>query len=156
MFLRALFALPLYSAMLIYMIHPAWMQWAQMPLPVWLRWLGVAAGLATLPLLLWLFGHIGKNISETVLTKESQQLVVSGPYRWVRHPLYTAATIALFALSLVAANWFMAAMVLMIAALLPALTAQEEEHLLGKFGERYRDYMKQPGRFLPRLQLMKP
>jgi protein-S-isoprenylcysteine O-methyltransferase Ste14 len=151
--LRMLVALPLYGAMIAYAIRPATMQWAALPLPSWLRGLGVVLGAATLPLLHWLFRSLGRNISETVLTKEKQELVVSGPYRWVRHPLYSVATASLFALSLVAANWFMGAMVLLMAALLPVLTEREERHLLEKFGERYREYMIRTGRFLPRLQL---
>ncbi len=153
---RALLAVPLYGAMIVYMIHPAWMQWAQIRLPVGLRWLAVAVGLAVLPLLRWLFHHLGKNISETVLTKERQELVVSGPYRWIRHPLYMAAIVGLSALSLIAANAFMAVMVALAAALLPVLVAQEEKHLQEKFGERYRAYMRQTGRFLPRLLWIKP
>ena len=153
---RVLIAVPLYGAMLLYIINPAWMQWAHVALPPWLRGLGVVLGLAVLPLLHWLFRHIGRNISETVLTKERQELVVSGPYRWIRHPLYTASIVVLFALSLIAANAFMAAMVLLVAVLLPSLAAREEQNLQDKFGERYRAYMKQTGRFLPRLQWTKP
>ncbi len=150
--LRMSIALPLYGAMLLYMIWPAALQWATLPLPFWLRGLGAVLGVATLPLVHWLFRSLGRNVSETVLTKEKQELVVSGPYRWVRHPLYSVATASLFALSLIAANWFMGAMILLIAALLPALTEREEKHLLEKFGEHYREYMKRSGRFLPRWQ----
>lgn len=149
--LRLLFALPLYGAMLIYLIAPEWMAWAQIPMPAGLRWLGVAVAWAVLPLIYWLFRHIGKNISETVLTKEQQELVASGPYRWVRHPLYTLGTIGLFALGLIAANGFMLVMVLLVAATLPALAMQEERNLIKKFGARYHDYMQRTGRFVPRL-----
>ena len=154
--LRLFFALPLYGAMFAYIINPVWMQWAHIRLPEWLRWLGMVVGVSVLPLLHALFRHLGKNISETVLTKASQELVVSGPYRCIRHPLYTAATAVLLALSLIAANAFMAVMVLLVAALLPVLVAREERHLQEKFGERYRAYMKQTGRFLPRLHGSKP
>ena len=149
---RMFFALPLYGAMIVYMIWPVALQWAALPLPSWLRWLGAVLGVAMLPLVYWLFRSLGRNVSETVLTKEKQELVVSGPYRWVRHPLYSVATAILLALSLIAANWFMGVMVLLIAALLPALTRREERHLLEKFGEHYREYMQHTGRFLPQWQ----
>lgn len=54
--------------------------------------------------MLWVFTSIGSNISETVLTKANHQLVMHGPYRWVRHPLYAVALLALLALGLMAAN----------------------------------------------------
>jgi protein-S-isoprenylcysteine O-methyltransferase Ste14 len=151
--LRLLFALPLYLAMLAYMINPPWMAWSALPLPAGLRWLGAGLGFAMIPLIYWLFRSLGKNVSETVLTKERHELVTHGPYRWIRHPLYTVASIDIFALSLLAANWFMLLMVLLIMMMLPALAANEEAQLIEKFGNAYREYMQRTGRFLPRLQV---
>lgn len=151
-FFRLLIALPLYGAMLLYMINPAWMAWARFEPPAWLRWLSVALGLAMLPLLFWLFRSVGRNISETVLTKTDQRLVTHGPYRWVRHPLYSAGAFGFFALGLVAANWFIAGMMLLVIFMLPVLVEKEEAQLLAKFGENYRAYMSRTGRFLPRLR----
>jgi protein-S-isoprenylcysteine O-methyltransferase Ste14 len=152
MFLRLLFAAPFYLAMVAYMIHPRWMEWSALPLPTAVRWAGVAIGLATLPVLYWVFSSIGRNISETVLTKTDHQLVTHGPYRWVRHPLYTAATIVFLALGLVAANAFILGMaVLLFAAVAMFVVPREEERLVNKFGEAYLEYRRRAGPFLPRL-----
>jgi protein-S-isoprenylcysteine O-methyltransferase Ste14 len=62
------------------------------------------------------------------------------------------ASIDIFALGLLAANWFMLLMVLLIMMMLPALAANEEAQLIEKFGNAYREYMQRTGRFLPRLQ----
>ncbi len=148
--LRALFGLPLFLSVFAYMINPDWMTWAALPLPTWLRWCGVGIGLLTIPLEYWVFKSLGKNVSETVLTKEHHTLVTHGPYRWVRHPLYTVACAGFMALSLIAANGFMALMILLIALTLPALTRKEEALLIDKFGDAYRDYLKTTGRYLPR------
>jgi protein-S-isoprenylcysteine O-methyltransferase Ste14 len=149
--LRLLLAVPLYLAMFVYMINPKWMAWSTLALPAWLRWLGAGLGFTMIPLLYWLFRSLGKNVSETVLTKESHELVTHGPYRWIRHPLYTVASIGIFALGLLAANWFTLLMILLIMATLPALVAKEEAQLIEKFGNAYREYMQRTGRFLPRL-----
>lgn len=149
--LRLLLAVPLYLAMFAYMINPQWVAWSVLALPMWLRWLGAGLGVAIIPLLYWLFRSLGKNVSETVLTKERHELVTHGPYRWVRHPLYTTASLGIFALGLVAANWFMLLMILLIMMMLPALAAKEEAQLIEKFGNAYREYMQRTGRFLPRL-----
>lgn len=151
---RLLFAAPLYLPILAYMLNPAWMAWSAMSLPAWLRWLGATVSLAMWPLIYWVFSSIGNNISETFLTKTKHVLVAHGPYRWVRHPLYSAATMSLVALSLLAANWFMLAMAsaafLGIAGL---VIPREEAELIQKFGDEYRGYMGRTGRFAPHLHL---
>ena len=147
---RASVALPLYLAVVLYLIDPPLLAWSQVGLPAWLRWLGVVMGAAAIPMIYWVFASLGSSVSETILTKESQRLVTAGPYRWVRHPLYATACSALGALSLIAANWFMALFVVIMIGLLPALARREEAHLMAHFGAAYADYMKATGRFLPR------
>ncbi len=151
--LRIIFALPLFATILIYSIQPDWLAWARLPLPVWLRWLAVVSGFLTIPLMYWLFKTIGGNVSETVLTKPNHQLVTNGPYRLVRHPLYTASSAMLIALSLIAANGFMLAATGAVIAALPIIAREEEKNLIAKFGDDYRNYMQRTGRFLPWLTL---
>jgi protein-S-isoprenylcysteine O-methyltransferase Ste14 len=151
--MRLLCAAPLYLAFLAYMANPRWMSWSSVPLPAWLRWLAAAVGLAMLPALYWVVSTLGKNISETVLTKDDHQLVTAGPYRWVRHPLYAVATISFLALGIVAANWFIVAMaVIIIIGMAAFVIPREEAHLLSKFGDRYRAYMERTGALAPRLK----
>jgi protein-S-isoprenylcysteine O-methyltransferase Ste14 len=148
--LRILFAAPLYLSLLAYMINPNWMAWSMMRLPNWLRWLGALVGLGTLPVLYWVMRSIGTNISETFLTKKNHALVTHGPYRWVRHPLYSVATVALVSLGLVAANWFMLAMAVLIIFLIALMVIpREEAQLILKFGEAYREYQQRTGRLIP-------
>ena len=147
---RLLVAAPLYLAMIVYSSNPDWMAWASLPLPTWLRWLGTAIGLSTLPLLYWVFSSIGSNISETTLTKEQHVLVTHGPFQWVRHPLYSVATVTLISLSVVAANWFMLGMACLAGfAIAVWVVPREEAELEQKFGAQYRRYMKRTGRLTP-------
>ena len=46
---------------------------------------------------------LGDNWSQTVTTKEGQELVTSGPYRYVRHPMYSGGLLACFGSAIVAA-----------------------------------------------------
>jgi protein-S-isoprenylcysteine O-methyltransferase Ste14 len=149
---RVVFAAPLYLPCFAYMLNPEWMRWSAIPLPTWLRCLGAAVGLVTLPLLYWVFSSIGSNISETTLTKKHHMLVSHGPYRWVRHPLYSAATVALISLALLAANWAMLAMACVaLVAISVLVIPREETELRRKFGIEYEQYMQTTGRFAPRL-----
>jgi len=149
---RVLCAAPLYLPIVVYMFNPDWMSWAALAMPVWLRWVGAVVGLAALPVLYWVFSTIGRNISETVLTKEKHQLVIRGPFHWVRHPLYLVATIILISLGIVAANWFMLAMAcLALIVIAVFVVPREEVELARKFGDEYQDYMERTGRLVPRL-----
>lgn len=134
-----------------YMINPAWMAWSAMPVPVWLRWIGVALGALGGSLLVWTLRSIGKNLTDTVVTRREHTLVTKGPYRWVRHPFYDAVALSVTANALVTANWFLLAGGLLTLALIVLRTGREEERLIARFGDSYREYMGRTGRFLPRV-----
>ena len=128
------------------------MAWAQLQLPSWLRWIGVCLGALTIPSAWWLFSNLGRNVSETVLTKADHELVTTGPYQWVRHPLYTTAGAMFIAIGLMAANWFILLFAGLIVVLVRLLVVpREEQALIAKFGDDYRAYMKRTGGMLPRL-----
>lgn len=147
---RLLVGLPLAASLLAYAVSPRTMAWAEAPVPGWLRWVGAVTGALNVGLISWVLSSLGANVSETVLTKRNHTLVTHGPYRWVRHPLYTAGVLGLASLSLLAANWFLALMVLVVIAILPLLVHKEETYLIEKFGGEYREYADCTGRFLPR------
>lgn len=152
--LRSLFAAPIYLSFLAYMIHPEWMRWSSISLPIWLRWLAIVVGLGMLPVLYWVLGTLGNNISETILTKCDHQLVMLGPYRWVRHPLYSVATIIFVSMGAVASNWFIIFMALLIIiATALFVVPREEAHLIRKFGPEYLKYMKRTGMLAPQVGL---
>ena len=134
-----------------YMISPALMAWSSVALPNWLRWAGVVLGITGGLLLVVTFRTLGKNLTDTVVTRAEHTLVTRGPYRWVRHPFYLATALAVVANSLVTANWFLALTGGISFGLLVLRTRIEEKKLIERFGEDYNEYMKRTGRFLPRL-----
>ena len=142
--------LALWLSLAAYLLNPRWMRWSAVRLPVGLRWLGAAVGAAALPLAFWVFRSIGTNITPTVATREEHSLVTSGPYRWVRHPLYSVGTLLFLSLALVLANWFVGLMGLVVLALLMLRLPREEAELVARFGDEYRAYMARTGRLLPR------
>ncbi len=156
MLLRAAVALPLMLSFLAYMINPSWMAWSELALPVWARWVGVGLGIACLPLLWMLFQSIGSNISETVLTKKNHRLVMTGPFRWIRHPLYTVAMLLFFSYGFMASNWWMMMFTALGLGLIVILVIPKEEaELIAKFGDEYRDYQERVGKLLPRLSSLR-
>lgn len=139
------------AALVAWVIDPQWMTWSSVALPVWLRWAGVGLGAATGVLLIWTFRSLGKNLTDTVVTRREHALITTGPYRWVRHPLYLATCLAVITDSLMAANWFLASTGVAVFALLMIRTGREEEELVKRFGDDYRRYMDSTSRFFPRL-----
>jgi protein-S-isoprenylcysteine O-methyltransferase Ste14 len=150
LYLRSIFGLALWLSSLAYLVNPRWMAWSSLPLPAWARWVGAAIMALCVPLIYWVFSSLGKNVTHTVAIRKEHSLVTHGPYRWVRHPLYTVGFLAFTGLSLLAANYFIFAMLLATYPILMARTAIEEERLVERFGEQYQRYMQRTGRFLPR------
>lgn len=135
-----------------YLIDPAFMAWSSMPLPVWLRWTGVSVCAMAGGLVIWTFRRLGKNLTDTVVTRREHTLVVDGPYRWVRHPFYVSAALFVLGASLTAANWFLFVTGCFVVGLLIIRTRTEEEKLLARFGVSYQAYMERTGRFVPKLR----
>lgn len=147
---RGLVALPLFGAVLTYVVTPRWMAWASFASPTWLRSVGVVAGLLTVPAAYWVFRSLGRQVSETVLTKEHHELVTAGPYRWIRHPLYATGIALFLAVGLIAANWFILLFALIaLAGIRFVVIPLEERELLAKFGDQYRGYMHRTGALVP-------
>ncbi len=135
---------------LAWVIHPAWLGWSSVGLPTGLRWIGVPLGMMAATLLIVTFRSLGTNITDTVVTRAHHTLVTDGPFRWVRHPFYVAFAMAMAADSLVTANWFLALTGAIVVALIAIRTRTEEQKLIERFGDEYRQYMERTGRFVPR------
>jgi protein-S-isoprenylcysteine O-methyltransferase Ste14 len=131
------------------------MRWADLPFPAWLRWTGVGIALVGFMLLQWSQNTLGKNWSDTPRLLKEQSLVTSGPYRWVRHPIYTAFLLILGSTFLISANWMIGLTWIGMAVLeVASRISYEESLMLESFGDQYREYMKRTGRLLPRINVV--
>jgi protein-S-isoprenylcysteine O-methyltransferase Ste14 len=139
------------GGLIVYLVNPARMAWSSLPLPMALRWVGIALLAVTAGLLVWTLRSLGKNLTDTVVTRRAHTLVTDGPYRWIRHPFYDCTLLLLIATSLAAANWFLLLTGATVFVMMVIRTRIEERNLLARFGDAYRTYMAETGRFLPRL-----
>ncbi|MCL5951746.1 MAG: isoprenylcysteine carboxylmethyltransferase family protein [Chloroflexi bacterium] len=148
--LRALIGAIFFLGVLFYIVRPQVLAWAELPLPHWLQWLGVALGAISLPLLAWTQLALGSNFSPTLHIRREHTLVTRGPYRYVRHPMYTALFLSLLAILLLTRNWLVGGVPLVGLCVIVLLRVpREESAMIEKFGDAYRQYMKRTGRFLP-------
>jgi protein-S-isoprenylcysteine O-methyltransferase Ste14 len=141
-----------FVTVLVYVVRPTWLSWASLALPLWLRWSGVGIALSGFALLQWSQNTLGKNWSDTPRMIEDQSLIISGPYRFIRHPIYTAFLLILGSTLLISANWLIGiAWIGMTTLEVGSRVRFEENLMLEYFGNPYREYMKRTGRLFPKL-----
>ena len=135
---------------IVYLINPARMAWSTIPLPLWMRWLGFPVGLFAIFLIYWVLKSLGQNFSTSLTINEKQTLITHGPYRRVRHPMYTAFILLWIAFLLLSANWFIGFTGIMAFVWTTVIrTPKEEQMMADRFGEEYLAYKKRTGRYLP-------
>lgn len=123
--------------------------------PVWRQPLGVTGAVlavAGLAFTCWARAVLGRYWSGTVALKADHKLIQSGPYRVVRHPLYTGLMTATLGTALSVGLWqtLAGAALLWIAFLSRA--HREDALLSGQFGQQFADYQARSGRLLPRFR----
>jgi protein-S-isoprenylcysteine O-methyltransferase Ste14 len=141
-----------FISIIAYVINPAWLSWATLPLPLWLRWTGVGIALAGFALLQWAQNTLGKSWSDTPRMMKEQALVTAGPYKFIRHPIYTAFLLILGSTLLISSNWLIGlAFVAMTALEIASRIGFEEALMIEYFGDQYREYMQKTGRLFPKV-----
>lgn len=143
--------LMLWLSPFVYLINPVWMAWSKIGLPETVRWLGIGIGVLCVAGIYWLFSSIGSGITPVSVTRREHKLVTNGIYRYVRHPLYTIGSSLFISFGMMADNWFIILLGTLAFIVMAIRTPKEEANLIEKFGDEYSEYMKQTGRFLPKL-----
>jgi protein-S-isoprenylcysteine O-methyltransferase Ste14 len=147
---RGVASLALIAFLVLFGINPPWMEVLTVPLPDWLRWAGVPLGALSFALYGWSQAALGSAWSPHLQTREKQSLVTTGPYTRMRHPVYLALLGFLVAITLVSANWFFIALLLVSIVVLALRIPKEEQMMIEEFGGEYREYMQRTGGLLPK------
>lgn len=126
---------------------------AHIAIPSWLRWAGLISGLSASGLFAWTHFALGKNWSGLLEIAKDHELVTGGPYRFVRHPMYSAFFLMGIGVLLLSSNWLVGGLNLAaVTAMYLVRVADEEAMMLGHFGQSYQTYMDHTGRVFPRLR----
>ena len=142
----------LFLSTFIWVISPQSLEWAAMPMAPEVRWIGAVSGAACSLLMFWTLKSLGRNLTDTVVTRATATLITTGPYRWVRHPFYVTAALLMTSVTILAANFLIGSISFFVLSMLAIRTPKEEQKLIEAFGQSYRDYMTTTGRFFPRLR----
>ena len=90
------------------------------------------------------------------IKERGKTLVTTGPYKYIRHPLYSAFIYSMTGLlALRFESWFLLFSVVVLALIWSLLVQKEEQYMLDKFGKTYRDYIEKTGQFLPSWKTLK-
>jgi protein-S-isoprenylcysteine O-methyltransferase Ste14 len=114
-----------------------------------LQYAGFAVLLAGLGFSVWARLHLGTNWSVSVTLKEGHELVRSGPYGLVRHPIYTGCLLALVGAAMIGAEWRGLVGLLLIFGSLAYKVRVEESWLSGHFGGAYTQYRRDVAALIP-------
>jgi protein-S-isoprenylcysteine O-methyltransferase Ste14 len=132
-------------------ITAGWLRDRFVPDERWVGWLGIALSFAGAAIAIWARYTIGEFWSARVTLKEGHELIRSGPYAYVRHPIYTGMLVASTGTALVLGEWRGLVAVLLLTAAHARKAKREESLLTTEFGERYSAYRQSTGFILPRL-----
>ena len=119
-----------------------------MDLPEFIRVLGILDFTLVIIAMIWQMRALGVNISST---HEERELIVTGPYKYVRHPLYTLFIIMAIDLWLILPNWILLIGIPMSVIAGKIRANYEEAILIEQYGDQYLDYTKNTGQLFPKL-----
>jgi protein-S-isoprenylcysteine O-methyltransferase Ste14 len=83
--------------------------------------------------------------------KNGHQLIRTGPYARIRHPMYTVLNFFSVGLALLTGNLLVVTFSLMLAFSFPWVAKKEEQMMIETFGDEYLEYMTRTGRFFPKI-----
>lgn len=104
-------------------------------------------------IVIWGLHGIGTNLTISPSTKEDHQLVTTGAFGLVRHPLYTGVFVESVGVCVLMANWFALLCASTFCGLIATRTQFGEENLVATFGDEYEQYIQNVGKFLPRFTM---
>jgi protein-S-isoprenylcysteine O-methyltransferase Ste14 len=137
---------------LLYQPQPlyGWFRSRFLPAGPLCEWLGVVLTAAGIGIAFWARWHLGTNWSGTVTLKEGHELIRTGPYRSIRHPIYTGILLALLGTA-VTFGEVRALLAVVIAWVSFYVKARREESFLSQeFGPNFAEHKQHTGMFLPR------
>jgi protein-S-isoprenylcysteine O-methyltransferase Ste14 len=119
------------------------------PLAIWPAALGAALTFAGLVFCVWARFVLADNWSDFVQLKRDHELIVDGPYRWVRHPIYTGLLLMFAGTALAVGEWRGVLAVAIAAASFWRKLRLEESVMRRQFGDAYARYAERVPALIP-------
>ena len=114
------------------------------------EWLGVLLTAVGIGVAFWARWHLGSKWSGTVTLKEGHELIRTGPYRSIRHPIYTGILLGILGTAITFGEIRALLMVAIVWLSFYIKARREESFLSQEFGPRFTEHKQHTGMFLPR------
>ncbi len=114
--------------------------------------IGIALTAAGIAFACWARAYLGGNWSSAVTVKVGHELVRTGPYRWVRHPIYTGLILALAGTAVVRSEVRGILSVVLAYVGFKIKSRIEERTMTETFGTEYEEYSRSTGAILPKFR----
>ena len=136
----------------IYIVFSNKLDLATIGLPPIVRYISLIVYGLNLGLFIWCHKSLGQNWSTILEIKEDHKLIKTGPYKRVRHPMYTHFWLLIISQGLILDNWIILSCGILSWSILYFLRVRkEEEMMIEEFGEEYIEYIKNTGRLFPKI-----
>lgn len=135
--------------LLSYRSQVAWLNYRLWPQGLITFWAGAAITAAGLGFCVWARVHLGRNWSRSVTIKEGHELIITGPYGLVRHPIYTGLLVGFLGTSLALAEVRGVLAFALITLALWLKLRLEEKWMRAQFGETYKTYSNRVAALVP-------
>ncbi len=149
---RLLYVLPLFVAFSLFRPEAqyGWLSTRFVPDTRGVQQIAILLTAAGIGMAIWARWHLGANWSGVVTLKEGHELIRTGPYRAIRHPIYTGILLAILGTA-VAVGEIRGLLAVAITWLSFYIKARREESFLAQeFGPRFAEHQQHTGMFLPR------
>ncbi len=129
----------------------SWLYVQLWPSGYWPFWLGAALTVAGLLFAVWAREHLGRNWSRSVTIKQGHELITTGPYGVVRHPIYTGILTGFLGMAIAISQVRGFIVFVLIFLVFWLKLRMEEEWMRSQFGETYATYARQTAALVPYL-----
>jgi protein-S-isoprenylcysteine O-methyltransferase Ste14 len=146
-------------AALLMTVRARWLPWLGarfLPDTLIVYLLGLLLVMAGLAFAVWARVYLGRNWSGTVTVKENHELIRSGPYAIVRHPIYTGLLLAMLGTAIVMGEWRGLLSFCFLSAAFWFKLRREERFMADSFPDTYPSYRAQVSALIPLLHRRDP
>jgi protein-S-isoprenylcysteine O-methyltransferase Ste14 len=128
-----------------------WLYVQLWPQGYWPFWLGAAITIVGLLFAVWARVHLGRNWSRSVTIKQGHELITTGPYAVVRHPIYTGILTGFLGMAIAISQVRGFIAFALIFFVFCFKFRMEEEFMRSQFGETYATYARKTAALVPYL-----
>lgn len=128
-----------------------WLYLQPWPAGLWPFWLGAAVTIAGLLFAVWAREHLGSNWSRSVTIKQGHELITTGPYAMVRHPIYTGILTGFLGMAIAISQVRGFIVFVLIFLVFWIKLRMEEQWMRAQFGETYSTYAHRTAALVPYL-----